>query len=76
VLAAPEQLAVENKGRHAKNPDLFGGAAYAFEFLPALLDQIDGKAGGSVPASVKTAATTAGSSISSSRLQKRSKTAS
>src|SRR5215472_2000251 len=46
VLAAPEQLAVENKGRYAKNPDLFGGAAYPFEFLPAFLDQIDGKAGG------------------------------
>src|SRR5215472_16327456 len=46
VLAAPEQLAVENKGRHAKNPDLFAGAADPFEFLAPLLRQIDGKPGG------------------------------
>ena len=40
MLAAPEQLAIENKARHPKNADLLGGAADLVELRPPLPLQI------------------------------------
>src|SRR4029077_17324643 len=46
VLAAPEKLAVENKGRHPEDPNLLGSATDALDLLPTLPDEISRKTRG------------------------------
>jgi hypothetical protein len=45
VLAAPEQLAVEYKARHAEHPDRLGGMADAVDLHAAGARRIIGKLG-------------------------------